>query len=82
LPTTILDQYEILRALVVEGISSLPPNYWTLISQGMLAWAGKFKQVSNQQSTAITQIKHEDNSIINILANMVIYEQQEKCYVY
>ena len=82
LPTIILDRYEILRALVVEGITSLPSNYWIIISQGMLVWAEKFEQISNQQSPTITQIKPEDNSIINILANMVIYEQQEKCYVY
>lgn len=81
LPTTILDQYEILRTLVIEKASNLPSNYWIFINQGMLVWAEKFEQVTYKQSATITQIKPIDNSIINILANMITYAQQEKCYV-
>lgn len=80
-PTAILDQYEILRSLVIEGTSGLPPNYWTLINQGMLVWAEKFEPISYQQNKPITKIKQMDNSIINILVDMVIYERQEKSYV-
>lgn len=75
LPVTALERYEAIRILVIKGEHSFPSSYWAFVNQGMLAWAKKIEQAS--QGSVISQPKLNNNPIIHILTDMILYVQQE-----
>ena len=77
-------QYESLRELVVKQTTHFSSNYLSVIRQGLLAWMTSDSKEINMTDYSIEPSSNEisplDESIIQVLTNMVIHIQQEAHY--